>query len=274
VTAAATAADGQPRTVPVTGASGGVGQPRTVLVTGASGGVGEGIALACAAAGWRVWIAARRKEQGAAVADAVTAAGGRGEFVQCDVADPDAVERAFALVRDSGPLHGVVHNATSGLSSHPGTLQEVTQEQLADHVRVALRAFYLVARASHPLLAASAGAFVVTTSEAGFEGKKLLPAYSSVKAAQRGLVRVLSREWGPDGIRVNCIGPLATSPAIVSAFELEPAMEQRVLGRNPAGRLGDPVDDIGPVVRFLLGPDASYVAGQTIMVDGGSCQIT
>jgi len=253
-----------------------VAQPlRAILVSGASGGVGRGIAIACGGAGWEVWIAARREREASAVAAEVTAAGGRGRFVACDVGDATSVEKAVATVAaESGGLFGVVHNSTSGLSPFAKPAREIRVAELEDHVRVALRGFYLLARCAHPWLARSRGSMVVTTSEAGFEGKRLLAAYAMVKAAQRGLVRVLSREWGPDGIRVNAIAPLATTPALEKAFVSDPSMQQRVLSRNPLGRLGDPTDDIGTVVRFLLSDDARYVTGQTVMVDGGSCQVT
>lgn len=248
--------------------------PRTVVVTGASGGVGRGIALACGQAGWRVWIAARRAEQGEAVAAEVTAAGGDGRFVRCDIGTPADVAAAVATVAAAGPLHGAVHNATSSLSPIPSAMTDLRPAQLADHIAVALRGFLLLARAVHPLLVTTHGSLVVTTSEAGFEGKKLLSAYSTVKAAQRGLARVLAREWGPDGVRVNCVAPLAATPAMTEAFEKEPAMEARINSRVPLGRVGSATDDVGPVVRFLLSEDARYLTGQTIMADGGSCQVT
>jgi 3-oxoacyl-[acyl-carrier protein] reductase len=250
---------------------------RVVLVTGASGGVGRGIALACGAAGWTVWIAARRLSQGSAVADEVTAAGGTGHFVACSVDDADSVAAAVAtVVAGSGGLDGVVHNATSGLSPVPGALADLSLADWSDHVSVSVRGTYLLARSALPHLQASAagGSYVVLTSEAGFEGKARLPAYAAVKAAQRGIVRALAREWGPLGVRVNALAPLAATPAMVTAFERDPAMEARVLGRDPLGRLGDAVDDIGPVARFLLGDDSRFVTGQTLMADGGSCPIS
>jgi NAD(P)-dependent dehydrogenase (short-subunit alcohol dehydrogenase family) len=251
------------------------GTERVVLVTGASGGVGRGIALACGAAGWTVWIAARRAEQAAEVAAEVDQHGGRGRSVVCDAADPASVGQAVAAVAErDGRLDGVVHNATSGLSPVPSDLKVLPTEDLHSHVTVSLRGTYLLAVESHPLLTASRGAYVVLTSEAGFEGKARLPAYAAVKAAQRGLARSLAREWGPDGVRVNCIAPLAATPAMEAAFANDPAMADRVLGRNPLGRLGDATEDIGPVVRFLLGPDAAYLTGNTLMVDGASCPIT
>jgi NAD(P)-dependent dehydrogenase (short-subunit alcohol dehydrogenase family) len=244
---------------------------RTVLVSGASGGVGRGIALACGAAGWEVWIAARRQTEGEAVAAEVAAAGGVGHFAACDVTDPGEVASLLARVSQvSGHLHGVVHNATSSLSSKPSNFADVPAAEVDDHVAVALTGLYLLARAAEGSLTESRGAFVVTTSEAGFEGKPRLAAYASVKAAQRGLAMALAREWGPLGIRVNCVGPLATSPAMALAFQRDPSMEARVMGRIPLGRLGDPVEDIGPVVRFLLSEQARYVTAQTLMIDGGS----
>lgn len=244
---------------------------RSVLITGASGGVGRGIALACGQAGWEVWIAARRQAEGTVVADEVSAAGGRGRFVPCDVTDDVSVDAALDHVAArSNRLDGVVHNSTSGLSSKATPLDEVTLDELEDHVAVSVRGMYLLARAAWPLLRATRGSFVVTTSEAGFEGKKLLAAYAMVKAAQRGLVRSLAREWGPHGVRVNAVAPLAMTPAMETAFALEPAMEARVRSRIPLDRIGDPVDDVGRAVHFLLGDEAGYVTGQTLMVDGGS----
>jgi len=246
-----------------------------VIVTGASGGVGRGIALACGQAGWRVWIAARREAEGVRVAAEVDAAGGAGRYVRCDVADAASVDRAVArAAAEDGRLDGVVHNATSALSPQPVVLRDAPIEALRDHVAVSLRGSWLFARAAFPHLRAVRGSLVLLTSEAGFEGKARLAPYAAVKAAQRGLARALAREWGAHGVRVNCVAPLATSPAFERAFELDPSMRGRVLGRLPLGRFGDPVSEVGAVVRFLLSRDAVYVTGHTLMADGGSCPVT
>ena len=112
-------------------------------------------------------------------------------------------------------------------------------QELRDHLGVSLTGGWLLAVAARAALAASGGRFVLLTSEAGFEGKRLLPAYAAVKAAQRGFARALAREWGPAGITVNCVAPLAMTPAMERAFGHDPAMEQRVTARDPArsGRL-------------------------------------
>jgi 3-oxoacyl-[acyl-carrier protein] reductase len=248
---------------------------KTIVITGATGGVGRGIAIACGEVGWNVWIAARRRNEGEAVAREVAEAGGRGHFVSCDVGDRASVGAAIdAVVEDGRPLDGIVHNATSGLSPVPTHLAHVSADDLRDQICVGLRGAYLLARRAHPLLRESRGSFLLLTSEAGFEGKAKLAPYAGVKAAQRGFTRSLAREWGRDGIRVNALAPLSSTPALERAFELEPAMASRVLERNPLGRVGDSVRDIGSAARFLLSDDARYVTAHTLMVDGGSCPAT
>lgn len=246
-----------------------------VVVTGATGGVGRGIALACGEAGFRVWIAARRAHEGERVAREIDAAGGRGRFVVCDVADAQSVEDAvLAIVRRDARIDGVVHNATSGLSPVPGKLAEISAADVRDHIAVSVRGTRLLAHGAFPHLCATRGSLLLLTSEAGFEGKARLPVYAAVKAMQRGMARALAREWGPHGVRVNCIAPLAGSPALEQAFINDASMRERVLGRNPLGRVGDATSEIGAVARFLLSDDARYVTGQTLMVDGGSCPVT
>ncbi len=248
------------------------GTTKTVVITGATGGVGRGIALACADAGWQVWIAARREKEGREVAAEVDRRGGRGRFVACDVGDADSAAGAIATVLEADErLDGIVHNATSGLSPVPVSLAEVSLADFQDHVNVALRALHSLARASFEALKASQGSLLLMTSEAGFEGKAKLSPYAGVKGAQRGFARALAREWGRDGVRVNSIAPLASTPAMERAFVMDPAMADRVLRRNPLRRLGDSTEDIGRAARFLLSDDARYVTGHTLMVDGGSC---
>ena len=179
------------------------GQP-VVLVTGASGGVGRGIAVSCGRSGWTVWVAARRRDEGGKVADEVTASGGAGRFVECDVGDERSVATAIgAAVEEDGRLTGVVHNATSGLSPSPVDPSSVPMADLRRHVEVSVRGSYLLARHAYPHLVASGGSMVLLTSEAGFQGSVRLAPYATVKAAVRGLARSWAREWGPDGVRVN-----------------------------------------------------------------------
>jgi len=246
-----------------------------IVITGASGGVGRGIALCCGRAGWTVWIAARREAEGTAVAQEVDREGGQGRFVVCDASDRASIEASVAeVVARDGRLDGFVHNATSGLSPQPVRLADVSVAALRDHAGVSVRGSFLAAQAAYPHLVESHGSLLLLTSEAGFEGKVRLAPYAAVKAAQRGMVRALAREWGPAGVRVNAIAPLAGSPAMDKALAADPELGPRVFGRNPLGRVGDAVEDIGTTVRFLLSQEARYVTGHTIPVDGGSCAVS
>lgn len=241
-----------------------------MLVTGAGAGIGRGISLAFAAAGASVVLGVRKPDQGEAVAEEVRGRGGRAEVVACDVTDPVAVAAAVARAQERfGRLDAVVHNASSPLSSQPVELAEVDPAQWDEHRAVALDAAFHLARASHAPLRAAQGALLVLTSPAGIEGSSRLPFYAMAKAAQRGFVKALAHEWGPDGIRVNGLAPLGMSPAMHAAFAATPDLEPTLAAAVPLGRIGDAEHDIGPAAVFLCGDDARYVTGQTLVVSGG-----
>lgn len=241
----------------------------TVLVTGSGGGVGRGIAIALAAQGAHT-IVANRSDTGQSVADEITSRGHRATWVRCDVTDQTAVADAVGLaIRLTGRLDAVVHNATSNSSSKPHQLADVDRALWEDHFSVSLGGAQHCAAAAFRTLKQRGGTFVVMTSPAGMEGSATLPLYATMKGALRGFAKSLAREWAPHGITVNVVSPLAYSPAMTAAIEAEPAMEERLARRIPLGRIGDPEQDIGSAVAFLIGPDARYITGQTLGVDGG-----
>ena len=84
------------------------------------------------------------------------------------------------------------------------------------------------------------------------------------------MAKSLAREWGPDGITVNCVAPVAVTPALDKAFAEQPGLRERIEARTPLRRLGDPERDIGGVAVFLASDAAGFVTGQTIVCDGGS----
>jgi 3-oxoacyl-[acyl-carrier protein] reductase len=242
---------------------------RTVLITGAGAGVGRGIALACAAQRMDVVVFSPR-ENGAETAETIRSSGGSARWVAGDVTVRADVERAVATaVQATGRLDAVVHNATSGRSSEPVRVEAASLDEWEDHVSVSLRGAFFCAQAALPHLVTSGGRCVFMTSPAGMEGSLTLPLYGMVKGAVRGLAKSLAREWGPRGVTVACVSPLAHTHAMARAFELDPDLESRVVSRIPLGRLGDAEHDIGPVVAFLVSDDARYMTGQTVVVDGG-----
>jgi len=250
---------------------GGLLAGRVVLVTGAAAGVGRGVALAAAAAGATVGIGVRRPEGGHAVAAEIEAFGGPPAMVlRGDVTDPaQVIGSVETLVAAHGRLDAVVHNATSNRSSEPVDLENADLDLWHEHADVALTASYRLAVAAHPHLEASGGSYVIMVSPAGIDASGPLGFYSAVKAGQRGFVKALAREWGPDGIRVNGVAPLAVTPALENRFAVDPSMRERLRALIPLGWFGDPAADIGPPTVFLCSEAARYVTGQTLVVSGG-----
>jgi NAD(P)-dependent dehydrogenase (short-subunit alcohol dehydrogenase family) len=236
-----------------------------VIVTGAGAGVGRGIALACADADLFVVVASPR-DNGAETVELIEARGGRAAWVRCDVTVRADVERAVASV---DVLHAFVHNAASRRSSEAARLEDVDDEAWEAHASVSLRGAFYAAQAALPKLQASGGRFVLLTSAAGMEASPTRPAYSIVKGALRGLGKSLAREWGPLGVTVAMVSPLAATDAMDEAMRADPTLEARLTSRIPLQRFGDPTADIGRVVAFLCSDAASYITGQTVVVDGG-----
>jgi 3-oxoacyl-[acyl-carrier protein] reductase len=243
---------------------------RSAIVTGAGQGVGKGIALALARAGAAVVIATRRAETGDPVASGINDLGGRAVCIQTDVGRRADVEAAVTVAVDHfGGLDIMVHNAFSGQGTAAHRLEDAGEDLWIDFSRTGVWASYFCAQAALPHLRPGRGRLVLVSSPSGIEGSAGIPLYSSVKAAQRALAKSLALEWGPLGITVNCIAPVAETPALAAAFRNRPDLKARVVGRTALGRVGDPEADIGPVVAWLASDAGGYVTGQTIVCDGG-----
>lgn len=241
---------------------------KRIFITGAGAGVGAGLAQACADAGAHV-IVTSRGANGQELADTLVAGGGSAEWMACDASSRASVDGAIAATIAGGGLDALIHNAVSRLSSVPVRLEDLDDEQWEDHAVVSLRASYWCANAAREALVASQGNLIVMTSPAGMEGSVGLPAYGTVKGAQRAFAKSLAREWAPLGVRVNAISPLAATPAMDNLFEVDPPSRDRILSKIPLGRLGDSAADIGSAAVFLCSAAASYITGQTLVVDGG-----
>ena len=174
-----------------------------------------------------------------------------------------------AAVDRFGGLDCLIHNAVAPVGE-PHKVEDVPDATWQAMMSTAVRASYYCAQAAFAQLEARGGTFILLTSAAGVEGSPYIPAYGVVKAAQRGLAKSLAREWGPLGIRVNCIAPVAMTPAMAVSAQKSPVfLEGRLMDRTPLRRIGEPEPDIGPVAVFLASDLSRYVTGQTIVVDGG-----
>jgi 3-oxoacyl-[acyl-carrier protein] reductase len=244
---------------------------RTAIITGAGQGVGLGIAKRLANEGANVVIAARRAETGEPAAAEIRDAGGEAVCIVTDVISRRQIQACVdETVARYGALEIMIHNAVAGAASvhRLETVEPRVWETLS---RTAVWGSFYCAQIASPHLRAAGtrGRLILITSPSGVEGSHTLPLYSPVKAAQRAMAKSLAREWGQYGVTVNCIGPVAETPALTRAFESNPQLAGRLAARTPLGRIGNAETDIGAAAAFLASDDGSYITGQTLIVDGG-----
>jgi 3-oxoacyl-[acyl-carrier protein] reductase len=235
------------------------------MVSGGTRGLGEAMVRALLEDGWVVSTFGRRST---AFVEAAQAAG-HFHFYQADTADPAAVERVIhAMVERAGAPFALINNA--GMARE-GVLASMPVADIDAVVSTNLSGALYVTRAvvRHMLLERGGGRIVNISSIIGHRGYSGLAVYAATKAALDGMTRALARELGPRSITVNCIAPGYLETEMTHG--LAAAQRGQIVRRTPLGRLGRPADVIG-VVRFLLSAEASFLTGQSILVDGGiSC---
>lgn len=243
---------------------------RVGFVTGGGSGMGRETAKLLAAEGAAVAIADRNEDGARETAAMIEAAGGKAFPIVLDVSDSGAVNAAVAAARDAlGPIDAVVNIAGF---YQVVEVQDITDDEWAAMFAVHVTGTFNVCRATLPdMIAAKAGAIVNMSSLHAQRGQALAAHYAAAKGAIMGFTKSLAREKGPLGIRCNAVapGPINTPlwHQLVPADKFE-AMAAKRSEVVPLGRLGR-ADEIAPMIVFLLGPDASYITGQVIGLDGG-----
>ena len=234
---------------------------RTALVTGGSRGIGRAIAEELKGLGADVMIVARDQ---AGLAEATQALGVAG--VAADVTTSVGRAAIVDAVRSRGPLHVLVHNAGSNVRGPLTSYDDATIERL---LTLNLTAPLLLSRDLHPLLRDAHGASVVHVgSVAGHIALATGVAYAAAKAGLAQAARTLALEWAADLIRVNAVSPWYTRTPLVEPILGKPETLANILARTPLGRIAEP-REVATAVAFLAMPAASYITGQTLVVDGG-----
>ncbi|PCE21975.1 oxidoreductase [Paraburkholderia acidicola] len=238
---------------------------KIALVTGASRGIGAAIARRLAADGASVAITYTRGADAAAeVVNAIHAAGGRAIAVQADATSTTAVSAAVAeTVKTFGGLDILVNNAGTAI---PKPFEETTLEELDQMLDLNVRGVFIATQAALKHL--KEGGRVINIGSCVGE-RAITPglaAYSATKAAVKLFTQGLSREVGPRGITVNNVqpGPIDTDLNPASGDWAKPQLENTALKRYGH------VDDIAAMVAFVAGPEASYITGASLTVDGGT----
>ena len=245
---------------------------RVTVVTGAASGIGKATAAEILGRGETVVVVDRDGARAdAAVLDLRAAAtGGETMAIQADMGVAADVERLFGTVSDRlGGLDAVVNNAGAQRS---GPVTSFAESDWDEMFAVNPKSCFLAAKFAVPLLAASEGAIVNIASIAGLRGGPGQTAYSASKGAIVAFSRALANELAPEGIRVNCLAPgWVDTPFNAPAIENmggRDALDALVESSVPLKRQGTP-EEIAKVAAFLASADASYMTGQTIVVDGG-----
>ena len=238
-------------------------ESHVALVTGSARNIGRAIARGLASGGAAVMVTARRSAREAeAVAEEIRAMGGRAAAVMADVGDPAAAAGLVAAtVERFGRLDILVNNASARREVDFASLEYA---EWRDILATTLDGAYLCSRAALPhLIASGAGAIVNIGGLSSHTGAVRRAHVIAAKAGLAGLTRALAHDLAPHHITVNCVAPGMIDTARTGA---EPAHHA---GRiPPVGRKGTP-EEVGTLVRFLCGPDARYITGQTIHANGG-----
>jgi NAD(P)-dependent dehydrogenase (short-subunit alcohol dehydrogenase family) len=242
---------------------------RVSLVTGGTRGIGAAIAREFAAAGARVILTGRVQPDVEAVSGKICAAGGDAIGVIYDARTPGAGARLADQVSEiSGGLDILVNNAAI---LKPHFIAKLTEAEFDELFQVNVKANLFLCQALHPLLARSQKASVVNIAAAGGHVPMVgIGAYSATKAAVLNLTRTLAKEWARDGIRVNALTPGAVATDMI--LPIDPDKRARFIAdiaeTNLMKRLAEPVE-LARAARFLASEAASFMTGQTLIVDGG-----
>lgn len=240
-------------------------EARTALVTGSSRGIGEATARALDAAGARVVLTGRT------IADLERVAAKLDNepiIIPADLSEAGAgtrlAERAISM---AGGVDVLVNNAGFPIRGAP---EELVEEELDRILAVNVRSVLMLTAGLGPTMIARGGGSIINISSvASLRGPIGRVAYTATKGAIDAMTRALAADWGPKGVRVNAVNPGIIKTAMIESRQADfTGVEQAMAKRTALGRLGEP-KDVAEVVVFLASDAASYITGETILIDGG-----
>ena len=244
---------------------------KVVVITGSSRGIGRAGAVACAEQGAKVVISSRKQDACDAVAAELNAQHGEGTAiaVAASISDKVAlqalVDRTIAAF---GQIDCLVCNAASNPYYGPqeGIADEQFRKILDNNI---LSNHWLIAMVAPAMRERRDGSIIIVSSIGGLRGSTVIGAYCISKAADMQLARNLAHEFGPDGVRVNCIAPGLIRTDFARALWEDPQRIEAANGRVPLRRIGE-AHEIAGAVAYLASPASTFMTGQTLVIDGGA----
>ncbi|PWU22286.1 MAG: hypothetical protein C5B48_10290 [Candidatus Rokuibacteriota bacterium] len=245
---------------------------QVAVVTGGARGIGKGAARAFAEAGARVYVVDVDETGGETAIRDIEAREGKAAFVACDVTDARQVREAFdRIAADAGRLDILVNSA--GGFWQQLSVEDTPEDEWDTVIDLNLKSVFLCAKAAIPIFKRQgSGRIISIGSQAGVTAlQRSSPPYSAAKAGVHSLTRVLAFELGAYGVTANAIAPGTTATERVVAVR---SQEQRdLIGKATlVGRIAEVADMVGWVL-FLASPEASYLTGQTLSVNGGRLMV-
>ncbi len=241
---------------------------KVAIVTGGASGIGKSVAYAYANAGAKVLVSDLSEAGGLAVVAEIEEAGGTASFFRADVGDPAACEQLVeAAVARYGALHIACNNA--GIGGEQAATGELSIEGWNKVIGVNLSGvFYCMHYEIPAMLAAGGGAIVNVASILGQAGFANASGYVAAKHGVVGLTKTAALDYGPQGIRVNAVGPGFISTPMIKDFEEDETLNAFLVSLHPIGRLGLP-REVADAILYLSSPAASFITGAYLPVDGG-----
>ena len=244
---------------------------KVAIVTGSSRGIGLAIAAALAEHGCRVVISSRKQDACDEVARAINAQHGEGRAiaVAANISDKEALQNLIDETRKAfDRVDVLVCNAAS--NPYYGPMAGISDEQfrkILDNNVIANH--WLIAMVAPEMLERGEGSIIIVSSIGGLTSSTMIGAYNISKAADFQLARNLAAEFGPKGVRVNCIAPGLVKTDFARALWENPDTLKAVTRSTPLRRIGEPHEIAGAAV-YLASPASTFMTGQTMIVDGGS----
>ena len=243
---------------------------QVAVITGSSRGIGKAIAEEMAEQGAKVVISSRKLDVCDEVAAALNAKYGEGTAVAI-AANISSKESLQALVDGSRKAFGKITALVCNAASNPyyGPMADISDDAFSKILTNNIVANnWLISMVVPEMIARGEGSITIISSIGGLKGSSVIGAYCISKAADMQLARNLADEYGPKGVRVNCIAPGLIKTDFAKALHEDPVLSAKYNSETPLRRMGEP-DDIGGVAVFLASPAGQYVTGQTIVADGG-----